>query len=229
MSILPQPPSAGTVVRPESRGSPAVVVIADADSALAMACLRNEPGALERLVERFQTDVFGTAIRLVRDRDSALEVTNSIFYKVHQNLGSYDPSRPLRPWILRIATNETLNWLRSRRRDREHLVGGEAGELALEHVPGGPDPEAAALAGERQEAVRDALARLPERYRLVVTLRFFNDLSYEEIASQTGQDANTVGVQLLRARQMLRRELQGTAADSGSARSAGTEPRSRRQ
>jgi RNA polymerase sigma-70 factor (ECF subfamily) len=183
------------------------VPAAGEDAALAAACLRGAPGALERLVERYQTDVFGTILRLVHDRETALELANAVFYKVHQNLASYDPDRPLRPWIVRIATNETLNWLRARRRDREHTLPGEASEVALQQLPGGPDPEATALAVERRETVRAALARMPERYRLILTLRFFNDLSYQEIAEQTGQDANTVGVQLLRARQLFKRTL----------------------
>lgn len=185
-----------------------------ADAALVAECRRGTPGALERLVERFQSDVFGTALRLTHDRDAALELTNSIFYKTYKNLDAYEPGRPLRPWLLRIATNETLNWLRSRRREREHVLSGEASDVAFEQLPGGTDPEAAALSTERRETVREALARLPEHYRLVLTLRFFNDLSYQEIATLTGQDANTVGVQLLRARQLLKREL---LADSAAA------------
>jgi RNA polymerase sigma-70 factor, ECF subfamily len=186
---------------------PGALADIEADAALVADCRRGVPGALERLVERFQTDVFGTALRLTRDRDVALELTNSIFFKVYQNLHAFEPGRPLRPWLLRIATNESLNWLRSRRREREHVLGSEASDVAFEQLPGGDDPEDAALIIERREGVRAALARLPEHYRLVLTLRFFNDLSYQEIAEQTGQDANTVGVQLLRARQLLKREL----------------------
>ena len=177
------------------------------DALLVAACRRGEAAAVELLVSRFQHDVFGAVLRLVRDRETALELTNTIFFKVHQNLDAYDPSRPLRPWLLRIATNEALNWLRSRRREREQVLGSDASEVALAQVPAGDDPEAAAVAAEQREEVRGALARLPDHYRLVLTLRFFNDLSYQEIAELTGQDANTVGVQLLRARQLLKREL----------------------
>lgn len=216
--------SAGIVAGPDISGIPGSirmpgVVISlppsevSEDAQLAAACRRMERGAIEQLVNRFQTDVFGTVLRLLHDRDTALELTNSIFFKVYQNIAAYDPARPLRPWLLRVATNETLNWLRARRRDRESLVTGEAGEQALAVIPGGTDPEHVALAGERADAVRAALLRLPEHYRLVLTLRFYQDLSYQEIAEQTGQDANTVGVQLLRARQMLKRALQGTAGD----------------
>jgi RNA polymerase sigma factor (sigma-70 family) len=179
------------------------------DAALVAACRRGDGAALSALVERYQADVFGTALRLSHNRDTALELTNTIFYKAYQNVHQFDTSRPLRPWLLRIATNETLNWLRSQRREREHVVEGEAGEIALEVAPGAPDaePEAMALRLEQRDEVRAALAQIPERYRVVLTLRFFDELSYAEIGEITGQDANTVGVQLLRARALLRAAL----------------------
>jgi RNA polymerase sigma factor (sigma-70 family) len=177
------------------------------DALLVAACLRGEEGALERLVERFQGAVVGTALRLVGDRDVALELANGAFFKLARSLDRYDPARPLRPWVLRFAANEALNWLRGRRRERERVLGAAAGALALARLPGGPDPEAAALAAERRAEVRAALARLPERSRLLLTLRFYHQLSYAEIGVRTGQDANTVGVQLLRARRRLRDEL----------------------
>jgi len=179
------------------------------DVALAAACRRGDGVALAALVERYQSDVFGTALRLSHNREAALELTNTIFFKAYQNVHTYDAERPLRPWLLRIATNETLNWLRAQRREREHVLPGEASEVALDvaAAPGRDDPEALALQLERREEVRAALARLPERYRVVLTLRYFDDLSYAEIAEITGQDANAVGVQLLRARNMLRAAL----------------------
>jgi RNA polymerase sigma factor (sigma-70 family) len=182
------------------------------DAALVAACRRGDGRALAALVERYQADVFGTALRLCHNRETALELSNTIFYKAYQNLERYDSERPLRPWLLRIATNETLNWLRSQRRDREHVMDGDASETALDVAPGAAEgePETVALRLERRDEVRAALAVLPERYRTVLTLRFFDDLSYAEIAEITGQDANTVGVQLLRARALLRQALAQT-------------------
>ena len=179
------------------------------DSALVAACRRGDGRALTQLVERYQMDVFGTALRLTRDRDAALELANGVFYKAYQSLQSYDDTRPLRPWLLRIATNETLNWLRSRRRERDHLLEGESAETALELTANdeGEEPERAALLLEEREHVRAALATLPERYRVVLTLRYFDDLSYAEIAEITNQEPNAVGVQLLRARNLLKEAL----------------------
>jgi RNA polymerase sigma factor (sigma-70 family) len=187
------------------------------DAALVVACRRGESASLTALVSRYQSDVFGTVLRVCRDRESALELTNAVFYKAYQHFDSYDDSRPLRPWLIRIATNDALNWLRGRKRDREHLLEGEASESAFALVPGGEEPEQTALAKEQRELVRGALDQVPERYRTLLTLRYFNDLSYAEIAEITGQDANTVGVQLLRARNLLKTQLTTPAATAALA------------
>jgi RNA polymerase sigma factor (sigma-70 family) len=200
-------PAAALLLAPPWPARGAGSGVLDQDALLVAACRRGDQGALERLVERFQVAVVGTAMRLVGDRDVALELANMAFFKLARSLHRYDPARPLRPWVLRIATNEALNWLRGRRRERERLLGAAAGALALARLPGGPEPEAAALAAERRSAVRAALARLPQRPRLLLTLRFYHQLTYAEIGQRTGQDANTVGVQLLRARRRLRDEL----------------------
>jgi RNA polymerase sigma-70 factor (ECF subfamily) len=102
------------------------------DQQLIARCLAGDPAALTALVERHQGEVFGTCLRLVHDPDAALEIANTVFYKAYQNLRTYDPTRPLRPWLLRIATNESLNYLRGRRRDRDHTVQGEEGESLAE-------------------------------------------------------------------------------------------------
>jgi RNA polymerase sigma factor (sigma-70 family) len=191
---------------PDRAGTPAPEGL-DQDAPLVAGCRRGDPGALERLVARFRAPVFGTALHLVGDREAALELTNAVLFRLARRLDRYDPARPLRPWVLRLATNEALNWLRARRRERGRVLGGAAGAAALANAAGGPDPEAAALGAERRAAVRAALARLPARPRRLLTLRFYDELSYQEIAAQTGQTANTVGVQLLRARRRLRDEL----------------------
>ena len=89
-----------------------------------------------------------------------------------------------------------------------------AGAVLLARLSGGPDHEAA-LAGERRAAVRAALARLPDRAQLLLMLRFYHQLSYAEIGQRTGQDTNTVGVQLLRARRRLRDELRRGGSPDG--------------
>ena len=138
------------------------------------------------------------------------------FFKAYRGLADYDPDRPFRPWLLRIAANEALNALRGRTREAAHAVTGETAEIELEQASGGPDPADVVPRYEQSDAVRAAVERLPQQMRLVTVLRYFDDLSYAEIAEVTGQSVNAVGVTLLRARERLRRELttKGVTADA---------------
>jgi RNA polymerase sigma-70 factor (ECF subfamily) len=164
--------------------------------------------AFAALVEAHQSAVFGTVLRLVRDRAVAAEVSNRAFYRAYERLASFDDSRPLRPWLMRLAAHEALNELRSRQRDANHTFGGQAAEIELEQIAGGPDPAEVIPRRERSVAIRTAVDRLPEAQRVAVVLRYFADLSYADIAEATQQTVNNVGVVLLRARERLRRELE---------------------
>jgi len=174
-----------------------------------------DESAFAALVEAHQSAVFGTVLRLVYDREVAAEVSNRAFFKAYEHLASFDESRPLRAWLLRIAANEALNELRGRRRDAAHTLGGAEAEIELEQLSGAPDPGEILARRERSDAVRDAVNRLPETQRVVVVLRYFADLAYADIAELTQQTVNNVGVILLRARERLRRDLetQGVATD----------------
>jgi len=174
-----------------------------------------DAAAFAALVQAHQSAVFGTVLRLVRDREVAAEVSNRAFFKAYEHLASFDDSRPLGAWLVRIAANEALNELRTRRRDATHTFGGAEAEIALDRISGGPDPHEIVSRRERGGAIRDAVARLPEPQRVAVVLRYFADLPYADIADLTQQSVNSVGVTLLRARERLRRDLesQGVATD----------------
>ena len=92
----------------------------DSTQRLVQRCRAGDESAFAALVEANQSAVFGTVLRLVHDREVAAEVSNRAFFKVYEHLASFDESRPLRAWVLRIAANEALNELRTRRRDAAH-------------------------------------------------------------------------------------------------------------
>lgn len=178
----------------------------------ALAAIR--PGTLESgtvmtfadAVHDHQAEVFGVALRILGDRDAASDATSRTFLKAFRSWSRYDPRRPVRHWLLRIAANEAISVGRARSRERARLA--EADE-AIDVADGAPSPDASALSREERERVRAAVAALPDRYRIPVVLRYFSDLSVEEVAAVTGRPAATVGVQLLRARAMLRQALGG--------------------
>ena len=156
-------------------------------------------------VREHQDEVYGVALRITGDRDAALDVTSSTFLKAYRAFDRYDQTRPLRHWLLRIATNEAITYVRKRGRELRRRV-------EVEHASTIADPSATpdteSVAREDRARIRASVSVLPELYRVVIVLRYFNELSIDEIAQVTGRPASTVGVQLLRGRALLRASLE---------------------
>ena len=156
-------------------------------------------------VRDHQDEVYGVALRILGDRDAAREAASAAFLKAYRSWERYDQTRPVRHWLLRIAANEAISVGRSRTRERARTT-------SVDDAAAMPDraqtPDQALEAREDRERVRAAVARLPELYRVPVVLRYFSELSIEEIAAVTGRPAATIGVQLLRARALLRATLE---------------------
>jgi RNA polymerase sigma-70 factor (ECF subfamily) len=158
----------------------------------------------EDVVREHQNAVYGAALRILGDPDAALDAANQAFMKAYRSIASYDPSRPIKHWLLRIAVNEAITIGRARTRERAR----SAPEADAAGVPAHTaTPEAEAVDRESRDGIRAAVARLPVLYREVVVLRYFNELSVDEVADVLGRSSSTVGVQLLRARQLLRKAM----------------------
>ncbi len=163
------------------------------------------------LYRRYAPAMFRFCRRLLPAREDAEDATTEIFMKVRQKLGTYDSSRPFTAWLYKVASNHCWDTLR-RRHIRQDLETGDVDDLPLEH----PDPnQLQRLEAEHSgKEVRDGLARLADRARAALVLRYFADMSYEEIAETLGVRRQFVGVLLLRARHQLRDVLGQSAARS---------------
>ncbi len=157
--------------------------------------------------------IFRFCRRTLPSREDAEDATMEIFLKVREKLHQYDASRPFTAWLYKVAANHCWDLLR-RRRVRQDLETADVDELPLEH----PDPgQLEQLIVERSgQEVRRALGRLPARSRMALVLRYYSDLSYDEIADSLGVRRAFVGVVLLRARHQLRDAL----LEGGAARAA---------
>ena len=163
-------------------------------------------GELYRL---YAPAIFRFCRRALPAREDAEDATTEIFMKVRQKLGTYDSSRPFTAWLYKVASNHCWDMLR-RRRVRQDLETGDLETLPLEH----PDPsQLEALQADRtSQQVRAALAKLSDRARMALVLRYFVEMSYDEIADTLGVRRAFVGVLLLRARHQLRDVLSESAA-----------------
>ena len=173
---------------------------------LPTAALGGRAVSFDDVVSGFQDEVFGLALRLTGDRDAAGDVTSRVFLKAYRAFDRYEPGRPLRNWLLTIAVREAIS--EGRRVSRELARRGPESAADAMPAPTRDEPEASAVEREERERIRRAVAALPELYRVPVVLRYFNDLSLEEIAQVTARPRTTVGVQLLRARALLRETLE---------------------
>ncbi|MGH9794569.1 MAG: RNA polymerase sigma factor [Candidatus Acidiferrales bacterium] len=160
--------------------------------------------------------IFRFCRRTMPTREDAEDATTEIFLKVQEKLGQYDSQRPFGAWLYKVAANHCWDLLR-RRKIRQDLETEGVETMPLEH----PDPsQLDQLITERSGAeVRNALDRLPQRARMALVLRYFSDMSYDEIADTLGVRRAFVGVLLLRARHQLRDALTGRAS-----RALGTAP-----
>jgi len=172
----------------------------DGEVAAVMAARSGDRQAFGWLVERYQRPVFNLAYRMLGTAGDAEDAAQEAFLKAYRALDGYDPRRSFSTWLLSITAHHCIDCIR-----RRHLR-----EVSLDGMPAwrrqaGPalDPEAEAQAGERARLVRAALALLPAEYRLVVVLRYWQDLGYAEIAEVLGESESAVKSRLHRARRRL--------------------------
>ncbi len=168
--------------------------------------------AIGELYRRFSWRVLGLCLHLLGKREDAEDATSEVFMKLRTALGRYDESLPFRPWLTAVAARHCLDRLRRRRREMR-LFETEAEEPAPAAKPG-ESPLAGLLADEGRAALAAAIARLPERQRVPLVLRYHGELSYDEIAERLDWTRQRVAVSLFRAKQSLRRALRSGSEDA---------------
>ena len=171
------------------------------DRDLILRARRGETEAFGELVRRTQTAVFNVCYRLTGERREAEDMAQETFIRAYERLGTFDLERPFLPWIRRVAANLCLNHLSDRT--------PENAELNEEHDKrdAGESPSALVEQHELSGRIRAALLTLPPRYRVVIELRHFQDLSYDEIARTLDCPMSDVKSDLFRARKMLAEKL----------------------
>jgi RNA polymerase sigma-70 factor, ECF subfamily len=170
------------------------------DAELARRCRRGDPAAWRALVERFTPPVYRLAVRMLKDRAEAEDVSQEVFLRMHRSFDRYDPTRPLLPWVSRVTYNACLRRLEAAPRRAAD------GEGALVAVPddGARSPEEAAATGEASAMLLRALDELPAQDRALLDLRYREGLSDAELAEATGMPVNTVKTRIFRSRARLR-------------------------
>ena len=181
----------------DGRVPPASVRLDDHEAVVA--CQRGEREAFDRLVERYQRDVYRLCYRYVNNHHDANDMAQEVFLKAYRAIGRFRGDSAFSTWLYRIAVNTCLNFRSSRK---------PAAEEVTEALPDRGRGVLAAVEGEeRARIVRDAVMRLPEKQRATLILKVYHDLTHEEVAGVLGSSVGTVKANLFHALGNLRKLL----------------------
>jgi RNA polymerase sigma-70 factor (ECF subfamily) len=155
--------------------------------------------AFGELVTRYQTSVFNVCYRILHERGEAEDLTQEVFIRACDRIHTFDIERGFGPWIRRVAANLCLNHLESQKVTTELDDERDADPAQL--------PEAVQEVKERSAQIRQAMFSLPAHYRVIIELRHYQELSYEEIAKEIKIPLSDVKSHLFRARKILAEKL----------------------
>lgn len=161
------------------------------------------------LVGRHEQALYNYCLRLTRNATDAMDLMQDVFLAVFRNLPSYQGNGAFRPWMMRIAVNKYIDFLRSRDRNPQHHGEEFQDQDAVirdERELDNPAMAVEQLALSRE--VKGMLQRLPVEQRLVVELKFFQHFTFEEIGYQLGISSNTVKSRLYAALQKLKDQVE---------------------
>lgn len=179
--------------------------------------LRGAPEAgdetsFEALFRAHEADLQRHCRRLLGD-EADRDATQEVFLRARRGFASWDRERPFRPWLLAVAGNHCIDQLRRRSRETRIFDGRDLDPGDL--LDPGPSPLRLALRTEERGRLLDALDGLPQKYRLPLVLRYFQELDYDAIADVLGVSRGQVGTLLFRAKRLLRRALRDDADEGG--------------
>ena len=171
-----------------------------------------DTAAFGNLVEKYQKNVFRSVYRMVRDSDEAMEITQEAMVRAWQNLDRFRGDAPFAGWLSRIAIYLALNKLRERKKF-VRPAEAEQHDAVLNQVQSTETtPLNRVLNDEAKSALRQALSELPDEFRIPLSLRLYEEYSYDQIAEAMNVPLGTIMSRLFRARERLAhrvRELLG--------------------
>jgi RNA polymerase sigma-70 factor, ECF subfamily len=192
----------------DSRPISSATLPEDPDAALVARVQSGNIDGFEELVRRHSRRIFGTLAGLLGNVDDAHDATQEVFLKAFENIGRFQGRSKFSTWLTSIAINAGTDLLRQRKPSEPLEEGqGDEGFRPRQVQKWAEDPERLLAASQMNELVREAVLRLPEKYRIAVLLRDINQLSTEEAAAALDLSVPALKARVLRGRLMLRESL----------------------
>lgn len=163
--------------------------------------------AFAKLLQRYKRPVYHMILKMVRNVDDAEDLTIESFAKAFKSLHRFKKDFTFSTWLFRIATNNTIDFIRKKRLNTMSISNtftddnGDAVSMDVEDENLNPQEEA--IKAQKIELIQIFVDKLPSKYQKLVRLRYYQELSYEEIAVELEAPLGTVKAQLHRARELM--------------------------
>ena len=157
------------------------------------------------LMQRYTDSIYFMSLKMVNNKEDAMDITVETFAKAFEKLDKYQPEYAFSTWLFRVATNNCIDFLRKKKLNTvsiDNMVDDDD-DRPMQIKADTLNPEESSIKKQQSEELKLLIESLPPRYRNLLTLRYFDELSYEEIAQQLDLPLGTVKAQLFRAKYLL--------------------------
>ncbi len=170
------------------------------EALLVASILNGNTAEYAKLVDQYKDLVYTLAIRMLKNREEAEEVSQDVFIKIYKSLASFKGDSKLSTWVYRVTYNCCLDQIK---KNKKHLNDVPIDEYNYNKIDTIDNALEGLIKEEKQQLIRSCVNKLPEESSAIITLFYFDELSLDEISGITGIESNTVKVKLFRARKKL--------------------------
>jgi len=164
---------------------------------------RGDQSAFTFLLDHYWNEVFAFMLKRTENETDAEDITIETFSKAFDKIAVYNPEFQFNTWLIAIAKNVHIDQIRKRKRALFLDITDENDELAYDVADPGPSPEDKLITEQNLSSLLHCIKQLKPHYQEVIQLRYFQELSYQEIADSLSEPLSNIKVKLLRAKRLL--------------------------
>ena len=168
---------------------------------------KKDQQAFAKLMDKYKDSIYYMLLKMVNNNDDAEDLTLEAFGKAFNRLHQYTPNFAFSTWLFKIATNNCIDFLRKKKKNvmsiDNRIPNNDGDDFMFEIKSEGMTPEQLAMNDQKIQLMRQYVKKLKPRYEVLVEMRYFKEMSYDEISDELNLPLGTVKAQLFRAREFL--------------------------
>lgn len=184
----------------------------EVDKKLIEKCKEYDKYSFMKLYKMYEKYLYSLCFNYVQNPHDALDMVQEIYIKIFKNINKFDTDMPFHPWIRKISVNTCLNFTRTIKNNVISMnanINDTEDEIPLEDTfASKEDVLEEIINSETKTIIKRYLNEMPEEYRMVILLRYYEELSYNEIAEIIGKPLGTIKTEIYRAKAILRKKLE---------------------